>query len=552
MIQLELRLAINDLDVELARNDTLPQLDLDYSYTAAGQAGTTGRAFDNIFDRPAEDHSIGVSAVVPLGNRAAQAHLRQARLNGSAVKRTGRGLSNLCGRTFMRASTDCSRTGGESWWPNRARSPRIATIRSSSNSFSLASVQVPKYWTRPHVSAKPSCGGFARLSSTKSPRCGCSRYGHPARPRQYPTAARARRGQLTPHQYILSPSAADSSVSRLVRVAQLAPRRFLDQHQIGIALLLDLEIIAPACPIPLRHQLDGAPSSRPTTRNAHPRRPGSCRTMACGNRIPPRRPAPANRPGRVPVLAEIVDKDEPRRRLLDFVHVSEQRAAVVAATVGTPARSSHGCNCTSASPGFSHRTAIHLEILDILEELPPPDRLQLVFPRLVKRVVAERVGDPAARAFASPFGILPACSSQYIIHANARVFVLLRQTIRLPCSLARCKAGMRMAMRMAMMAMTTNSSMSVKPLQPVCSVHTGSVLPGHYIKNQRSKLEFCKMEVGLIIQGNRPWDFLESTRGSRILQAARVHVGRVRQGTLRSLSRVRRMHDSPRWLEKEK
>jgi len=80
MIQLELRLAINDLDVELARNNTLPQLDLDYSYAAAGQAGTTGRAFDNIFDRPAEDHSVGVSAVVPLGNRAAQARLQQARL----------------------------------------------------------------------------------------------------------------------------------------------------------------------------------------------------------------------------------------------------------------------------------------------------------------------------------------------------------------------------------------------------------------------------------------------------------------------------------------
>ena len=80
MIQLELRLAMNDLDVELAKNDTLPRLDLDYTYTAAGQAGTTGRAFNNVFDSPAEDHTAGVSAVVPLGNRAAQARLRQARL----------------------------------------------------------------------------------------------------------------------------------------------------------------------------------------------------------------------------------------------------------------------------------------------------------------------------------------------------------------------------------------------------------------------------------------------------------------------------------------
>jgi len=80
MIQLELRLAINDLDVELAENDTLPRLDVDYTYTAAGQARTTGRAVDNVFDRPAEDHSVGVSATVPLGNRAARARLQRARL----------------------------------------------------------------------------------------------------------------------------------------------------------------------------------------------------------------------------------------------------------------------------------------------------------------------------------------------------------------------------------------------------------------------------------------------------------------------------------------
>ncbi len=80
MIQLELRLAVSDLNVELAKNSTLPQLDLEYTYAAAGQAGTMGRAFDSVFDRPAEDHTVGVSAVVPLGNRAAEARLRQAKL----------------------------------------------------------------------------------------------------------------------------------------------------------------------------------------------------------------------------------------------------------------------------------------------------------------------------------------------------------------------------------------------------------------------------------------------------------------------------------------
>jgi outer membrane protein TolC len=72
LILLELRLAVNELDVELAKNATLPRLDLDYTYA--------GRAFRNITDDPAESHTIGLSATIPLGNRAAEARLRQARL----------------------------------------------------------------------------------------------------------------------------------------------------------------------------------------------------------------------------------------------------------------------------------------------------------------------------------------------------------------------------------------------------------------------------------------------------------------------------------------
>jgi hypothetical protein len=33
------------------------------------------------------------------------------------------------------------------------------------------------------------------------------------------------------------------------------------------------------------------------------------------------------------------------------------------------------------------------------------------------------------------------------------------------------------------------------------------------------EVEFCKMEVGLIIQGNQLWDFLESASGSCVLHA---------------------------------
>jgi len=40
---------------------------------------------------------------------------------------------------------------------------------------------------------------------------------------------------------------------------------------------------------------------------------------------------------------------------------------------------------------------------------------------------------------------------------------LLRQVARLPCSRTRASAGIRMPIRIAMIAMTTSSSISVKP-----------------------------------------------------------------------------------------
>jgi outer membrane protein len=81
LIGLELQLAIDDINVDLARNDTLPQLDLRYRYASTGQAGSEGRALGNIFDHPIENHAVGLAATIPLGNRAAKARLGQARLD---------------------------------------------------------------------------------------------------------------------------------------------------------------------------------------------------------------------------------------------------------------------------------------------------------------------------------------------------------------------------------------------------------------------------------------------------------------------------------------
>ena len=80
MADLEYRLAIGDIDIALARNNRLPQLDLEYRYAAGGQAGSVGGAFDNLFHAPQQDHQVGLAATIPLGNRAAEAQYRRARL----------------------------------------------------------------------------------------------------------------------------------------------------------------------------------------------------------------------------------------------------------------------------------------------------------------------------------------------------------------------------------------------------------------------------------------------------------------------------------------
>lgn len=80
LAELEFRLAIGDIDIALARNDLLPLLNLEYTYTAGGQAGHVGGAFEDLFREPTQDHRVGLSATIPLGNRAAEAQYRRARL----------------------------------------------------------------------------------------------------------------------------------------------------------------------------------------------------------------------------------------------------------------------------------------------------------------------------------------------------------------------------------------------------------------------------------------------------------------------------------------
>ena len=79
-IQLELQLAIDELDVELARNATLPDFRFNYSFIAQTSAGDTMHALEDFGDKTSDQHSIGFSVRIPLGNRVAKARLERARL----------------------------------------------------------------------------------------------------------------------------------------------------------------------------------------------------------------------------------------------------------------------------------------------------------------------------------------------------------------------------------------------------------------------------------------------------------------------------------------
>jgi len=79
-IRLELQLAIEELDLELTRNAILPELSLRYSYDAQTEAGDIGHALGAFGDKTSDTHFFGLSARIPLGNRAAKARLERARL----------------------------------------------------------------------------------------------------------------------------------------------------------------------------------------------------------------------------------------------------------------------------------------------------------------------------------------------------------------------------------------------------------------------------------------------------------------------------------------
>jgi len=99
--QARLAIAAADIQVRVARNETLPSLTLTASTGLTGLRGTGGKAMGQMTTFDYLDHSIGVTFEQPLGNRSARARLRQRRLERlQAISR----WQNVADQVAMRVS----------------------------------------------------------------------------------------------------------------------------------------------------------------------------------------------------------------------------------------------------------------------------------------------------------------------------------------------------------------------------------------------------------------------------------------------------------------
>jgi len=78
MLELELQLAKDASTVDYLRNQALPLVTLNYTYNINGLGATRPDAYDMLYNKKFEDHTLGLQLLVPLGNVAAKSRLRQA------------------------------------------------------------------------------------------------------------------------------------------------------------------------------------------------------------------------------------------------------------------------------------------------------------------------------------------------------------------------------------------------------------------------------------------------------------------------------------------
>jgi outer membrane protein len=87
MMELELRLLSDAANIKFNRNQMLPQLDVNATYTINGLGGTLDNSFDTLERNNFEDWSVGATFSTPIGNTGPRARYRQSVL--TRVQRIG-------------------------------------------------------------------------------------------------------------------------------------------------------------------------------------------------------------------------------------------------------------------------------------------------------------------------------------------------------------------------------------------------------------------------------------------------------------------------------
>ncbi|RJP33414.1 MAG: TolC family protein [Candidatus Omnitrophota bacterium] len=80
MLELELRLAVDESVIDFARNGKLPFFAVDYQYNLNGLGSQYGGAYEVLNDGKFADYAARLRGEIPLGNQAANARFRQAML----------------------------------------------------------------------------------------------------------------------------------------------------------------------------------------------------------------------------------------------------------------------------------------------------------------------------------------------------------------------------------------------------------------------------------------------------------------------------------------
>jgi outer membrane protein len=78
LLELELQLAQDALTIDYRRNQTLPQVTMEYTYNINGLGPSRSDSYDILDNNDYKDHRLGLQVSVPLGNKSAKSQLRQA------------------------------------------------------------------------------------------------------------------------------------------------------------------------------------------------------------------------------------------------------------------------------------------------------------------------------------------------------------------------------------------------------------------------------------------------------------------------------------------